>query len=83
MSKDTGNARYDFNVLEKAAGELLESGRPYDAMRTYLFMADGDNSLDGGHLGSRIGECLERLGDKYSAKFWYGRAVEENPSISV
>ncbi|HEY1932833.1 MAG TPA: hypothetical protein VGG99_12535 [Acetobacteraceae bacterium] len=83
MSKDTGNTRYDFNVLEKTAGKLLESGRPYDAMRIYLFMADRDNSLDGGRLGERIGGCLERLGDRYSAKFWYGRAVEENPGIPV
>ena len=73
--------RYDCNVLERAAQDLLHRGVPKDALRIYLFMADGDNSLDGGHLGARIGECHERMGDLASARFWYDRAVEENPDI--
>jgi hypothetical protein len=43
-------------------------------------MADGDPSLDGGYLGMKIAECYEALGDLYAAKYWYHRAVEENPA---
>lgn len=47
----------------------------------YLFMgADGDQSLDAGYLGERLGECYENLGDLHAAKYWYGRAVEESPT---
>jgi hypothetical protein len=40
-----------------------------------------DPSLDAGYLALRIGECCELLGDQHAAKWWYGRAVEENPEI--
>ena len=46
-------------------------------------MADGDPSLDGGYLGGRIAECYERLGERDAARYWYGRAVEENPAIRL
>lgn len=75
--------KYDFNVLERRAASLLEDGRPQDAIKIYFFMSDGDQSLDGGHLGLRIGLCYERMGDLHAAKYWYGRAVEENPEIPV
>ena len=71
----------DFNVLERTARELKESSRWKEAMRIYLFMADGDPSLDAGWLGERIAECYEALGDPYSARYWYGRAVEEDPEV--
>ena len=70
--------KYDFNVLEKRATDLVESGRVNDALKIYFFMADGDPSLDGGYLGMKIAECYEALGDLHAAKYWYGRAVEEN-----
>jgi hypothetical protein len=73
--------RYDFNVLEKRAEELMKSGRPNDAIRIYFLMADGDQSLDGGYLGQRIAECYESMGHLYAAKYWYGRAAEENPIV--
>jgi hypothetical protein len=72
---------YDFNVFERRAGELIATSRPKDAMAIYLFMADGDPSLDAGHLAERIGYCCELLGDLHAARWWYGRAVEENPGI--
>ena len=75
--------RYDFNVLEKKAEELMKSGRPNDAIRIYFLTADGDKSLDGGYLGQRIAECYESMGNFYAAKYWYGRAVEENPIVRV
>lgn len=74
---------YDFNVLQKRAQDLIETGRVRDAIRMYLFMADGDASLDGGYLGERLGECYERIGDLPAAKYWYGRAVEENPAVRL
>jgi tetratricopeptide (TPR) repeat protein len=70
---------YDFNILERSAKTLISSGRVNDALKIYLYMADGDQSLDGGYLGERLGECYELLGDLHAAKYWYGRAVEENP----
>jgi hypothetical protein len=72
-------AGYDFNDLERRAADFIAAGRPSDAMAIYLFMADGDPSLDAGYLGERIGRCCELLGDLHGAKWWYGRAVEENP----
>ena len=74
---------YDFNKLETTADSLKQAGRHRDALRIYLFMADGDESLDGGYLGERIGECYERLGEGDAARYWYGRAVEENPAVCV
>jgi hypothetical protein len=74
---------FDFNVLEQRAQELIDTGRARDAIRIYLFMADGDASLDGGYLGERLGECYERIGDLHAAKYWYGRAVEENPTVRL
>jgi tetratricopeptide (TPR) repeat protein len=73
--------KYDFNRLEKAAVSAKKGGRYRDALRIYLFMADGDPSLDGGYLAGQIAECYERLGDLDAARYWYGRAVEENPTI--
>lgn len=74
---------YDFNKLEIAAGTLKDEGRFQDALRVYLWMADGDPSLDGGYLGGRIAECYERLGELDAARYWYGRAVEENPAVCL
>jgi tetratricopeptide (TPR) repeat protein len=73
--------RYDFNVLERRAQELIDCGRSRDAIRIYLFMADGDPSLDAGYLGKRIAECYEKTDDLHAAKYWYGRAIEENPDV--
>jgi hypothetical protein len=72
--------RYDFNVLEKRAQELIDSGRSSEAIKIYLFMADGDPSLDGGYLGKRIGECYERMGDLHAAKYGTAVALRRIPS---
>jgi hypothetical protein len=74
---------YDFNVLEKRAAEFVDAGRPQDAIKIYLFMSDGDPSLDGGYLGKKLGECYELAGDPHAAKYWYGRAVEETPTFGL
>jgi tetratricopeptide (TPR) repeat protein len=75
--------KYDFNKLEAKAQNLLDLKLPHEAVKIYLFMADGDQSLDGGYLGKRIAECYEKMGDLHAAKYWYGRAVEENPAVLV
>lgn len=75
--------QYDFNALERRASDLIQAGRSGDAIRIYLFMADGDPSLDAGWLGWRLAECYERIGDLHAAKYWYGRAVEENPEARL
>ena len=74
---------YDFNKFEMTAANLKEIGRIRDALRLYLWMADGDSSLDGGHLGGRIAEFYERLGELDAARYWYGRAIEENPAVRL
>jgi tetratricopeptide (TPR) repeat protein len=71
--------KINFNILETAAKKFMENKEFYKAIRIYLFMADGDTSLDGGYLGEKIGQCYEGLGDLSAAKYWYGRAIEENP----
>lgn len=74
---------YHFNLFERSAIRLKELGRWQDAMEVYLFMADGDPSLDAGYLGTRIAECYEAMGRPREAKYWHGRAVEENPGERV
>jgi tetratricopeptide (TPR) repeat protein len=74
---------FDFNYLEKAAHLLKEKSKINEALEIYYYMADGDPSLDGGYLGMRIGECYELMGNYNAAKFWYGRAVEENPEVEI
>lgn len=54
------SAVYDFNQLERRAKELIKAGRSADAIKIYLFMADGDQSLDGGYLGSDSGSVTRR-----------------------
>ncbi|UWU12780.1 hypothetical protein N2599_11395 [Rhizobium sullae] len=56
-------ARYDFNHLEGRATKLVEAGEIADAIKIYLFTADGDKSLDAGYLGEKLGDCYEKLGD--------------------
>ncbi len=75
--------KYDFNLLQTSAQNFMESGDYRSAIRIYLFMSDGDPSLDGGFLGEQLGWCYEALGDLAAAKFWYGRAIEENPEVRV
>lgn len=74
--------QYYPNQLEARAAKLREAGRDRDAMAIYLHMADGDPSLEAGYLAMQIGACCESLGDLHLARWWYGRAVEENPSIN-
>lgn len=73
--------KYDFNVLGKAAAELIEKERYQDALKIYFFMIDGDSTLEAGFYGERIGYCYEMMGELNAAKYWYGRAVEENPAV--
>jgi tetratricopeptide (TPR) repeat protein len=74
---------HDFNRFERSANRLKELGRWQDALEIYIFMADGDPSLDAGYLGTRIAECYEALGRMREAKYWHGRAVEENPGVRL
>ncbi len=73
----------DFNLLEQAAAKAIDEMRFKDALRIYFFMSDGDASLDGGYLGEVIGQCYEALDDVPAARFWYGRAIEENPEVCL
>jgi hypothetical protein len=63
--------------------EFLDTGLPLEALKICLFMADGDQSLDGGYLGMGIPECHEPMTDLHAVKYWYGRAVEENPHVHI
>jgi tetratricopeptide (TPR) repeat protein len=80
-NKEGALMKYDCNALEHKASELIGLGRFMDAAKIYLFMADSDSSLDGGYLALKIGQCYASAGDLHAAKYWYGRAVEENPSV--
>jgi len=75
--------QHDFNDLEIAAERHLKAGEVRKALAIYFFMADGDPSLDGGHLGERIATCYRALGEAHAAKYWYGRAIEENPEVNA
>jgi tetratricopeptide (TPR) repeat protein len=81
--KTMSDNMYDFNRLEVLASMLIKDGRTKDAIRIYLFMADGDPSLDAGYLGIRLAQCYENLDDLDLARYWFGRAIEENPEVSI
>ena len=72
---------YDFNVLETTATALKEAGKHHDALRIYLFMADGDQSLDGGYLGERIG-VPETIGAMLAVAGAVALSYEERPPTS-
>ena len=72
---------YNINRLMGMGREFEKKFQFRDALNIYLYLADGDPSLDAGWTGERIAICYEHLGDLHSAKYWYGRAVEENPTV--
>jgi hypothetical protein len=72
---------YDFNDLEISADRHMVGGRHRDALAIYFYMADGDLSLDAGHLAERIASCYRALNELHAAKYWYGRALQENPEV--
>lgn len=74
---------YDFNRLERSAKKKMGEGRYGDSLAIYFYMADGDDTLDAGWLGMKIAEYYEALGDLHAARYWHGRAVEENPGVWV
>ena len=73
----------DFNRLEEKAKNLLDLRLPHEAIKIYFYMADGDQSLDGGYLAKKIAQCYEEMKDLHAAKYWYGRAIEENPDVRI
>jgi hypothetical protein len=73
----------NFNELEVLAIRFFEINEYDKSLDIYLFMADGDSSLDGGYLAEMIGRCYEAKNDFMAAKYWYGRAIEENPVVRV
>lgn len=75
--------RCDFNVLELAAVRHMEAGRYQEALQIYYYMANGDPSLDGGYLAKRMAQCYASLNNLRAAKYWYGRAIEENPVVNA
>ncbi|EIM29103.1 hypothetical protein [Microvirga lotononidis] len=75
--------RYNYNALNTVARKLVDERNFRDALKIYFFMIDGDSTLEAGFYGERIGYCYEKLGDLHAAKYWYGRASEENPVIEV
>ena len=76
-------SNFDYNELEISAQRMIGLARFDAAIHIYLFMADGDPSLDGGYLAERLGQCYEESGKLYEARYWYGRAVEENPHVRL
>lgn len=75
--------KYNFNTLNDAALKFFESKFYDKAIDIYIFMGDGDPSLDGGFIAYWLGRCYQSLGSLQVAKYWYGRAVEENPQITL
>lgn len=73
---------YDVNVLHAVASTHHIGGEYKEALRVFFFIVDGDATLEADYYAERIGRCYEMLGDLAAAKYWYGRAVEENPAIA-
>jgi hypothetical protein len=75
--------RHEPKILYSLIREFMEAGNYQSALNVLFEMADGDPSLEGGWCGFKIGECYENLGHMMAARYWYGRAAEENPGISA
>lgn len=73
--------KLDFTKISTFAYRLEETGTYSEAIKIYYCLCDGDSSLEAGYFAQRISICYEKLGDKFAAKYWAGRAVEENPTI--
>jgi tetratricopeptide (TPR) repeat protein len=73
--------KFDFNDLEVSSDRHMKNGRYREALAIYFYIADGDPSLDAGYLAERIATCYRALGELHAAKYWYGRALEENPEV--
>jgi hypothetical protein len=52
--------KYDFNKLEEKAKNFLDSGLPHEAIKIYLYVADGDQSLDGGYLAKKLLDATKK-----------------------
>lgn len=52
--------RYEFSHLDRTAKKLINDGNVTDPIKIYLFMTDGDPSLDPGYLGERLGIAARR-----------------------
>jgi hypothetical protein len=50
---------YDFDDLERRASDFRDNRQIQQAIKIYLYMADGDQSLADGYLGHRLGQCYE------------------------
>jgi hypothetical protein len=72
---------WDMNALEGAVDEKREAKDFGGAREIYLVMGDGDPSLDAGGLAHQIAQTYEAEGRLMEAKYWYNRALEENPEI--
>lgn len=74
--------RHEPNSLYGLVYGLKDKGLHKEALDILYEMADGDPSIEAGLYGYLIGECYEQIGDQMAARYWYGRAEEENPKIT-
>lgn len=71
----------DENELRSRADSLRSNGHFQNAIDVYLYLADGDPSLDAGWYAIQIAECYESLGRMAEARYWAARAKDENPTV--
>jgi len=71
----------DVNELQNRAALLRSNGHFQKAIDVYLYLADGDPSLDAGWYAIQIAECCEKLGRMTEARYWAARAKDENPTV--
>lgn len=71
----------DANAIVARARARQERLDYQSALELFLYLAQGDQSLDGGSLGVDIAYCYEQLGRINEARFWASRAREENPTL--
>lgn len=72
---------YDFDDLEVAAQDHINSGNATAALQIYYYMSFGDPSLDAGYLAFRISECYQQLRNTPAARYWLDKAIQQNPEL--
>jgi hypothetical protein len=72
----------DLNNIVAKIDKLIHEERYNDALFLLYYISIDDPSLEAGYYAYLIGKCYEETNNITGARFWYKRAVEENPEVT-
>ncbi len=69
----------DINDEYRWLDDRMEKGEYRRAAARFYALMDGDPSLEAGCNAEKLAACYDAMGEVQPARYWYRRAVEENP----